>query len=67
MSRLKIYDPSASPESIARERSLAYLRLSSREKIEQLLSLIEMSVSLNQGKPIKEPMRKGIVISRKKQ
>ncbi|GAA4319797.1 hypothetical protein [Compostibacter hankyongensis] len=65
MSRLKIYSTNVSRESILRERAAAYQQLSSREKIEQLFSLIQVSVSLNGGKPLKYPQGKGVVISRK--
>jgi hypothetical protein len=66
MGKLKLYDTSIPRDLIVRERIEAYQSLSSQKKILQLLSLIRLSVSLNGGRPIKEPQGKGLVISRKK-
>lgn len=65
MGKLKIYDLSTPSEQIVREREVAYLALSPKEKLLQLISLIHLSVSLNGGKPLKQPQGKGLVISRK--
>ena len=65
MGKLKLYDLSTPPEQIVREREMAYLALSPKEKFLQLASLIHLSVVLNGGKPLKQPQGKGLVISRK--
>jgi hypothetical protein len=44
----------------------AYQSLSGKKKTLQLLSLIRLSMTLNGGRPLKEPQGKGLVISRKK-
>lgn len=66
MGTLKLYDVAIPPEQIVREREMAYLSLAPKEKFLQLLSLIHLSVSLNGGRPLKQPQRKGLVISRNK-
>ena len=49
-----------------RERALAFLTLPVEEKLRRLFALIELSVKLNDGKPLKEPQGKGIVIRKPK-
>lgn len=66
MGKLKLYDPLLSPEQIVRERYVAYLSLPPRQKLQQLLTLIRLSVSLNGGRPVKQPQGKGLIISRNK-
>ncbi len=66
MGKLKLYDTSIPQAQIVREREQAYLALSSKEKILQLMALIRLSVLLNGGRPLKQPQGKGLVIFRKK-
>lgn len=66
MGKLKLYDTTIPQESIVREREMAYLALSPKDKFLQLISLIRLSVSLNGGRPLKQPQGKGLIISRKK-
>jgi hypothetical protein len=66
MAKLKLYDTSIPSEQVVRERDAAYLALSSKEKFLQLLALIRLSISLNGGRPLKQPQGKGPVISRNK-
>ena len=65
MGKLRLYDTSTPQEQVVREREMAYLALSSKEKFLQLVSLIRISVSLNGGRPLKQPQGKGLVICRK--
>jgi hypothetical protein len=64
MGKLKLYDTSIPPEQVVRERDVAYLTLSPKEKFLQLLALIHLSTALNGGRPLKQPQGKGLVISR---
>lgn len=64
MGKLKLYGASIPPEQIVRERDVAYLALSPKDKFLQLLALIHLSISLNGGRPLKQPQGKGLVISR---
>jgi hypothetical protein len=64
MGKLKLYDTSMPPGQIVRERDVAYLTLSPKEKFLQLLALIHLSTALNGGWPLKQPQGKGLVISR---
>lgn len=66
MGKLKLYDTSLPRDLIVRERMEAYQSLSGQKKMLRLLSLIRLSMSLNGGRPIKEPQGKGLVIARKK-
>ena len=66
MNRLKIYDSSIPREQIIAEREAQYLVNSPKDKLERLFSLINISVSMNGGKPLKHPQGKGLIISRKK-
>ena len=54
------------PERMERERALGFLALPLEEKLKRLFALIELSVKLNDGKPLKEPQGKGIVIRKPK-
>ena len=54
------------PERMERERALAFLTLPVEEKLRRLFALIELSVKLNDGKPLKEPQGKVIVIRKPK-
>jgi hypothetical protein len=64
MGILKIHDPSISRETIAKNREQRFLKLTSAEKFYALLNLINISVKLNKGKPLKHPQGKGIIISK---
>lgn len=66
MGKVKIYDTSIPRSLIVAERESEYLSKSPEEKFHQLLSLIRLSIKLNNGQPIKQPQGKGLVISRKK-
>lgn len=66
MARLKIYDPSIPKGQILAEREVFYIAKSPKEKLSHLFSLINISVTLNHGKPLKTPQGKGMVFSRKK-
>lgn len=64
MSKLKLYDASLPREQILKEREERFLSRSSKEKFYDLLHLIQVSVKLNGGKPLKQPQGKGIVINK---
>ena len=53
MSRLKLYDTTMPLEQIAQERAIQYMRLSPREKLNQLFALIDLAQRLNGDSPIK--------------
>jgi hypothetical protein len=44
------------------ERSKIFLNLSTTEKLNELFALIDLSVKLNGGKPLKMPQGKGLVL-----
>jgi hypothetical protein len=44
------------------ERSKMFLNLSTTEKLNELFALIDLSVKLNGGKPLKMPQGKGLVL-----
>jgi hypothetical protein len=54
------------PERTERERALAFLALPLEVKLKRLFALIDLSVKLNDGKPLKEPQGNGIVIRKPK-
>jgi hypothetical protein len=64
MGKLKLYDTSLSRADILMEREERYLSSSVKEKFYQLLRLINLSVKMNGGKPLKLPQGKGLVISK---
>ena len=64
MSRLNLYDPSMSRNEILVEREKRFMDRSVKDKLYQLLKLINLSVKMNGGKPLKTPEGKGIVISK---
>ena len=66
MSRLKLYDTTMPLEQIAQERAIQYMRLSPREKLNQLFALIDLAQRLNGDSPIKGPQGKGIVLRKLK-
>lgn len=66
MGKFKLYDTAIPSELIVREREEAYQNLTPKQKFFQLLSLIKLSIALNADRPIKEPQRKGLVISKPK-
>lgn len=53
-------------EQIAQERAIQYMRLSPREKLNQLFALIDLAQRLNGDSPIKGPQGKGIVLRKLK-
>ena len=44
------------------ERSRRFVNLSTTEKLNELFALIDLSVKLNGGKPLKVPQGKGLVL-----
>ena len=66
MGKLKLYDTSLPRDVIEREREQKYLDQSSFQKFIELLSLIHLTVQLNDGKPLKFPQGKGVIISKEK-
>jgi len=50
------------PERNNLERAKEFAALPDEEKLKRLFALIELSVVLNDGKPLKEPQGKGLVI-----
>jgi hypothetical protein len=50
------------PERLSLERARRFASLSTEEKLNALFALIELSVALNGGKPLKAPQGKGIII-----
>jgi hypothetical protein len=64
MGKFKLYDSSIPREIIAEERATLYLSKSPREKWNELLALIRLSVSLNGGQPLKKPQGKGLIIQK---
>ena len=53
------------PEQLAHERHERYAALPLAEKLKELFALIDLTIKLNGGKPIKEPQGKGIIIRKK--
>lgn len=51
-------------EQIERERRQRFMKLSTMEKLNELFALIDLSVKLNGGKPLKEPQGLGLVIKK---
>ena len=50
------------PEKNHLERARQFAALSDDEKLKRLFALIELSMVLNEGKPLKEPQGKGLLI-----
>ncbi len=46
------------------ERSERFVSLSTTEKLNELFALIDLSVKLNSGKPLKIPQGKGLVLKK---
>jgi len=61
MGRLIIHSE-PDPSKLESERSKRFLKLSTTEKINSLFALINLSVMLNNGKPLKYPQGKGIIL-----
>ena len=61
MGRLIIRD---NPDTLLQdlERSKRFISLSTTEKLNELFALIDLSVKLNGGKPLKIPQGKGLVL-----
>ena len=53
------------PEQQDLERHLRFAQLPLSEKLNQLFALIDLTVKMNGGKPLKEPQGKGIVLRKK--
>lgn len=51
-------------EQIELERRQRFVNLSTTEKLNELFALIDLSVKLNGGKPLKEPQGLGLVIKK---
>lgn len=51
-------------EQIEQERRQRFMALSTTEKLNELFALIDLSVKLNGGKPLKEPQGLGLVIKK---
>ena len=61
MGRLVIRDnPDTSQQDL--ERSRRFVSLSTTDKLNELFALIDLSVKLNGGKPLKTPQGKGLVL-----
>lgn len=54
------------PEKQEVERAAVYKSLPFEEKLKQLFALIDLSVKMNAGMPIKKPQGKGLVIRKLK-
>ena len=64
MGKLVIHtNPNPAQQDLERHLRFAHLPLS--EKLNQLFALIDLTVKMNGGKPIKEPQGKGIVLRKK--
>lgn len=50
------------PERLNEKRADRFYHLPFEEKLKELFALIDLSVKMNSGKPIKEPQGKGIVL-----
>ena len=46
------------------ERAKKFLQLSAEAKVRSLFSLIQLSVLLNNGQPLKKPKGKGLIITK---
>jgi hypothetical protein len=53
-------------EKMNLERAKKFLALPIEEKLRSLFSLIQLSVALNNGQPLKKPLGKGLVIRKPK-
>lgn len=51
-------------DQIEQERRQRFMKLSTMEKLNELFALIDLSVKLNGGKPLKEPQGLGLVIKK---
>lgn len=52
------------PDQIALKRAEKFRDLSTEEKLKSLFSLIQLSIALNNNKPIKKPQGKGLIITK---
>jgi hypothetical protein len=50
------------PEKLELERAKQFFLLPLEEKLNRLFALIDLSVKLNNNKPIKQPQGKGLII-----
>ena len=61
-----IINENPDPERQAFERAKAFNSLTDAEKLSRLFALIDLTMKLNGGKPVKLPQGKGIVIRKPK-
>jgi hypothetical protein len=54
----------ANPESQDLERAIRFMNLDTTSKLNELFALIDLSVKLNGGKPLKIPQGKGLVLKK---
>jgi hypothetical protein len=56
----------ADVEKLNLERAIRFRDLPFEQKLRSLFSLIQLSVTLNNGQPLKKPLGKGLVIRKPK-
>lgn len=66
MGKLRLYSTDIPPEALAQERAMLYQSYSPERKFKELLALIETARILNNGKPLKKPQGKGVIITKQK-
>jgi hypothetical protein len=64
MNRVRIHDSSKTIADIELERALRYKNLPCDERLQELFDLINLTVTLNNGAPIKLPQGKGVVLKK---
>lgn len=64
MGKLKLYDTGIPHEQIIKERDQRYLQQSPADKFYSLLQLINVTITMNGGRPLKQPQGKGLIITK---
>jgi hypothetical protein len=64
MGVVKLHELSIPQRELVKMREDRFLNLSPPEKLYALLNLIHVAVKLNNGKPLKSPQGKGIIIQK---
>ena len=59
-----IFRDIANVESQDLERAMRFMNLDTTSKLNELFALIDLSVKLNDGKPLKTPQGKGLVLKK---
>jgi hypothetical protein len=54
----------ANTESQDLERAMRFMNLDTTSKLNELFALIDLSVKLNGGKPLKTPQGKGLILKK---